>query len=191
MDNATRALYTVLNPQQLIEQYAGVIEELKTLNVSHGPVVIGGSIALQLHGLIPARRPQDIDLIVYNPSKKTLAYILSGMGIADDGHHLQFDEYLYTTEEGVPEDKKVKADPSPRRSYRFTIAEAEMSLNVLVETETPAPKEESMLEFSYRSKGLHHRHFYVQGIREIIEAKKRYNREKDKFDLKEIAKNNF
>lgn len=128
----------------------------------HRHFVIGGIWSLRLHGLI-VRDTADLDMIVYNPSEDLLDTLMAA--VKDET-----DEYPLDT-------------PNARRRS-FKIMRNGMTMDFLVEyTE---PMSDDLLVFQYSD-----RLWPVQDIQKVIEAKKRYNREKDLNDFINFKQDNF
>lgn len=61
---------------QLLDAFTGIIDQLVQLDADkRNNVVIGGSCALSLMGVKMGREPEDLDVIVYEPSAEQLKFI--------------------------------------------------------------------------------------------------------------------
>ena len=61
---------------QLLDTFTGIIDQLVQLDADkRNNVVIGGSCALSLMGVKMGREPEDLDVIVYEPSAEQLKFI--------------------------------------------------------------------------------------------------------------------
>lgn len=138
-------------------------------NLLEHNVAIGGLHALRLHGL-KTRDPEDFDLIVYNPDENQLAWVR---------------QHDFTGEQIPKEEDDDYDEPDngdKRRSYKFS--KSEMVLNVLMEFQHPF--EENLLLFEHN--GIQ---YQVQSISSVIDAKRRYGRDKDIEDINQLAIFNF
>lgn len=118
-------------------------------------IVIGGSHALQLHGLSLGREPDDLDVIIYRPRSHQLNY-LSTRGAGFEAHR------------NYPEkdDINIVKDPSDIRSYKRKANG--LTLNVLLD-DRPVPTD--VLLYDYDRRNIH---LKINNIRTIIEAKSNY-----------------
>ena len=128
----------------------------------HQHMVIGGIYALKLHGL-ETRGTADLDMVVYNPSAS-------------------FIERLQ--KEQLEERDDYDSDVGDSRRRSFKLEREGCTIDFLMEYDTEKPERLLCLEWSDRL-------WPVQGIKTVIEAKRRYGRDKDERDLVQFAIDNF
>lgn len=146
---------------KIIEEHISLfIKDLE--KIGRHNMVIGGMSALRVHGL-SVRETPDLDIVIYSPSDEQID-ILKEIVEDETGGSIK-----------DPEDNR-------RRSYKLT--RDGLTIDFLLEFNVPPP--DKLLEMSCFLCGF----WRVQRIDTIIEAKKRYNREKDIQDF-EMLKNNF
>lgn len=128
----------------------------------HNHMVVGGIWALRLHGL-RVRDTADLDMIVYNPTDSLLEKLAN--------------EVLDETDSSV-------FDPpgSRRRSYKLT--RNGYTMDFLIEFEGDMPGNLLAIPYSDRL-------WPVQRINLVIDAKKKYGREKDLKDFLDFKRDNF
>ena len=134
---------------------------LDTLNKEEN-LVLGGSTALNLHGINTNKMPEDLDVIIYLPTGGQLNFLKSIEDFSDFEQDTGYEQ--------VYKFKKVKDDCT------FT-------LDILIE-QCPLP--ENLLLFKSESVL-----FKIQDINNIIAAKSSYGREKDLKDLLHLKNLNF
>ena len=144
---------------EFISRVAPVIAVLTAKGETN--VVVGGSVALMAHGL-SLYEPQDVDLIVYQPTERQLQLLAR-----------DFEEAC----------AKVQAVPySGHKVYKTK--SMGVGVDVILEWENQQP--ETMLYvhgFGWS--------FPVQPIGVILDAKQRYARIKDYVQIRDLAKDNF
>lgn len=125
-------------------------------------MVIGGLWALRLHGL-KTRKPNDLDIIVYQPSD-------------------EFFEELQKKRGMIPGSIPVDQDGNNWRSYK--LQESGLTIDFIMEWKKEMPA--NLLLVNYRN-------FFwrVQSVDEVIKAKIDYGREKDLKDLEDFKRDNF
>lgn len=150
-------------------------ETIKILNGEN--LVLGGSNALELHGLEIGRAANDVDLIIYKPTTEQIAFL--DMSRQINGQRLKFDTGDY-----------------PLRVTKFIkTLDKKYSLDVIVSNEE-IPKD--LLSYDFLEGRLR-----IQSIHNIVKAKAGYlhkvdNRgscwyisEKDSKDLQQLKNLNF
>lgn len=133
------------------------------LPIHSGNMVIGGIWALKLHGL-KVRDTNDLDIILYSPSESTMQSIWDAV-MADD-----------------PEDYPQDFPNSPRRSFK--VERNGLTLDFLIERDQIAPLDLLCVPYSDRLWG-------VQRIDVIMDAKRKYGRDKDHEDFVKFGEENF
>ncbi len=98
--------------QNTLNEFNSYLESLKGLNL-----VIGGSWALRLHGLILEKEPNDVDIVIYRPTPEQLTFL--------DSISMEQDE--------IRDD-----DHYEERSYKFT--RNGFTIDFLLETERELPE---------------------------------------------------
>ena len=125
-------------------------------------MAIGGLWALRLHGL-NVREPEDLDMIVYDPSDEFLAFLLTEKGME-------------------PGSTPVGLDGEKWRSYK--VKRNGKYLNFILEWDEAYPN--NLLAYEWKG------HLWaVQDIGIINSAKKMYNPEKDLKDFEDFKRDNF
>ncbi len=112
-------------------------------------IIIGGTHALKLHGLILPRPPQDLDLVIYNPTPEQLEYIQS-IRIFHIGKYNR--EHSITT------------------CKSFVFKKQKMLLNVILEHGSTQPQCELLYNYGGQ-------HFEIQSIENVLAAKNSYRLE--------------
>lgn len=123
-----------------------VLRKLKHLGNNN--IVIGGTTALKLHGLILNKEPEDIDVIVYKPTKDQLKLI--------DVLKLFDDEICESIEYG-------------RRSIKLNIDNA--LLNIVIEWHDSKPS--NLLSFK-----MDYLKLDIQSVENVFKAQRSYNKRK-------------
>lgn len=138
---------------------------------SKNNVIIGGSYALALHGLMVDAKPMDIDLVVYSPTPRQMANLNS---------------LSYTF--GKP--SQISSQCSTRRSYKFDIHGREVDF--LIEYDSKINTNE-MLQIPLRVSniGIPESFVSVQSIKGVMEARSRYKRTKDYESCLNLKNMNF
>lgn len=140
-------------------------------------MVIGGSYALEAHGLNLGRDPEDLDLVIYRPTERQLA-LLRMLSPLQQPRKYKFQD----------EEEQFQY----QRSWKFK--RNKQTLNILLNRNVDMPYD--LLLYKTES-GM----FYVQSIRRVIEAKnayqinsaghEKYIRLKDMKDLQNLKQLNF
>lgn len=156
---------------KLLNVFEQEIQKLKVLNKES--VFIGGSCALVLHGL-NIDDPEDLDIIIYDPTKDLFDYILNSK-------YADCSDY---SESSDPEPSIIKE----RDVFEMFDSDSGLKVNVIIERKREAPI--SRLFYYYLINGELEL-IEVNPISEIIEAKKLYNRSKDREQIMEIIAKNF
>lgn len=145
-------------------------------NIYESNVVIGGTNALLIHGLVMSRQPGDLDLVIFNPTEKQKTVLKYMKPLCDAG------ESGYNGADEL------------RKSYKFTIND--MVINILIENTNVSS---DLLIFKFDG-----RDYKVQSIKEVIDAKRSYHiknknpdnlihyvRDKDVRDFIDLKNSNF
>lgn len=157
MDKNKKELALISNTLKAFAQHLVVLNEGNNL-------VLGGSNALMLHGLNLERSPEDVDIIMYNPTPKQLDYIESIK------HLNTLDE---KSDYGVTNVLKLRA----RRGLTTYTLDILTVFELLPEHLLVYEKENVKIK--------------VQDIATVIEAKGNYGRLKDVKDLLALKNLNF
>jgi len=136
------------------------------LNQNANNVLIGGSLALQLHGLNLDKKPEDIDLVIYKPTPHQ-------------------EEILDLISLIVP--NPTSRDKYTRRSYKINLGS--ITLDILVEKHVNIP--ENLLYYKYQDSIF----IKIQSIEKVMEARRSYNeltlRKKDVVSSQKLKELNF
>ena len=147
-----------------LEKYLKVFPEIGKMLENSQLLVIGGTAALNLHGLV-TKELQELDIIVYDPDQATLNKI---------------EEMSHGEEEGSPQ---TVVNGELRRSYK--VIRRNLTFDFIIANDDNY-EQESVLKVRI---GMYN--FSVQSIKIILDAKRSYDREKDKEDFLRMIKDNF
>lgn len=149
---------------ELVSRVAPVITLLTAKGENN--VVIGGSVALLAHGL-SAKSPQDVDLILYQPTARQCMLL-----------NTDFEEA----------NAKIQAVPySGHKVYKTK--SMGVDVDVILEWENQQP--EVLLYIQGSVNKFFGGRYPVQPIGAILDAKQRYARVKDYVQIRDLAKDNF
>jgi len=145
-----------------LDTFEPIINKLNQLATTGNNCRIGGSMALELHGLKIPRTPDDLDIIISFPSLKQEEYLQL------------LEPFNYNTNLGMYDDNR----------YNFKFKKDGMFLNILISYNTNIHGND--LLYKYKD------HYYpIAPIEETIDAKRKYNRLKDLGDFIYLKNNNF
>ena len=180
---------------ELLKTFAPLIALFHTSDTGNN-VVIGGSNAILLHGLILGREVSDLDVIIYKPSSTQLK-MLSVLESKSE-NLLETLKKLLPTFGSCAAAPSVKAksnkplEPSlTKRSIKYV--HNGLTINFLIEDVSP---DDNYLSFAYSGHS-----YLIQGVAKIVDAKasyglghsgkKPYCRAKDVNDLALLKNHNF
>ena len=145
-----------------LETFEPIINKLNQLATTGNNCRIGGSMALELHGLKIPRTPDDLDIIISFPS------------VGQEEYLQLLKPFNYNTNLGMYDDNR----------YNFKFKKDGMFLNILISYNTNIHGND--LFYKYKD------HYYpIAPIEETIDAKRKYNRLKDLGDFIYLKNNNF
>lgn len=157
----------------MIDTYLDTFFDILEVLEKDNNVVLGGSMALQLHGINIGREPHDLDIILYKPTQDQIKYVSGLEGREEIGK--QYSPYSKVNE--------------VERHSLIVIVRKSIKMNILSNSED--------LKHHY----LMYKGHKVQSVDRIVEAKASYTyqtetkasyiRMKDIIDLQYIKNNNF
>jgi len=165
-----------------LEKLADVILQLIDENV-----VIGGKVALQLHGLKMTDEPKDIDFIIYNPTAKQFAFLnaIRPFDLCKD-HPFERDSY--------PTDQ-LKVMKFKKNDIAFDIIQEKCQIpkNLLtyrIKDSFSTDSKQEIINATYSDEvsvlsakdRIREIYFKIQSIKEVIKAKVSYTWDKKKED---------
>lgn len=147
-----------------LDQFNLILKELKNRGpVGTSNVKLGGSLMFKVHGLNFSRNVDDLDIIITNPTEEQKQYfnLIKAFSILKG-------DYGYDYE-----------------TTNFKFIKNGLTLNILVINDHI---DENPYKTYYKYKSTYHE---IVSINEIIKAKKRYDRLKDRNDFELLKKENF
>jgi len=145
-----------------LDQFNLILKELKNRGpVGTSNVKLGGSLMFKVHGLNFSRNVDDLDIIITNPTEEQKQYFNLIKAFS-----ILKGDYDYET-------------------TNFKFVKDGLTLNILVINDYI---DENPYKTYYKYKSIY---YEVVSINEIIKAKKRYNRLKDRNDFELLKKENF